>query len=120
MSLIRTLAIALAFAAVAVPTAQAKFVDIHQPLIEEQSMPACPLNFSRNPSTKECLSPFKTVRVPASPAPAPSAPAAQPSGGGIDWEDAGIGAGGTLAMVLLAGGGAMTVANRRRGVRTAA
>jgi hypothetical protein len=120
MSLIRTLAIALAFAAVAVPTAQAKFVDIHQPLIE-QSMPPCPQNFSRNPATKECLSPFATVKVPApAPAPSPSAPAAEPSGGGIDWEDAGIGAGGTLAMVLLAGGGAMTLANRRRGLRTAA
>jgi hypothetical protein len=119
MSLIRTLAIALAFAAVAVPTAQAKFVDIHQPLIE-QSMPPCPQNFSRNPATKECLSPFKTVKVAPSAPSAPSAPAAEPSGGGIDWEDAGIGAGGTLAMVLLAGGGAMTLANRKRGLRTAA
>jgi hypothetical protein len=119
MSLIRTLAIALAFAAVAVPTAQAKFVDIHQPLIE-QSMPTCPQNFSRNPATKECLSPFETVKVAPSVPSAPSAPAAEPSGGGIDWEDAGIGAGGTLAMVLLAGSGAMTLANRRRGLRTAA
>jgi hypothetical protein len=119
MSLIRTLAIALAFAAVAVPTAQAKFVDIHQPLIE-QSMPTCPQNFSRNPATKECLSPFATVKAAPSAPSAPSAPAAEPSGGGIDWEDAGIGAGGTLAMVLLAGSGAMTLANRRRGLRTAA
>ncbi|HET9738102.1 MAG TPA: hypothetical protein VFP78_08265 [Solirubrobacteraceae bacterium] len=119
MTLIRTLAVALAFAAVAVPTAQAKFVDIHQPLIE-QSMPACPLNFSRNPVTKECRSPFETVKVPTSSAPAPSAPAAEPSSGGIDWEDAGLGAGGALAMVLLAGGGAIAVAHRKRGLRTAA
>ena len=119
MTFIRTLAVALAFAAVAVPTAQAKFVDIHQPLIE-QSMTPCPLNFSRNPVTKECRSPFESVKVTPAPAPAPPAPAAEPAGGGIDWEDAGIGAGGTLAMVLLAGGAAMTVANRKRGLRTAA
>ena len=57
--------------------------------------------------------------VPA-PAPAPPAPAAEPAGGGIDWADAGIGAGGMLAMFLLAGGAAMAVANRKRGLRPAA
>jgi hypothetical protein len=40
-------------------------------------------------------------------------PAAQPSGGGIDWADVGIGAGGVLGVVLLAGGGAALMAHRR-------
>jgi len=35
-------------------------------------------------------------------------------GGGLDWSDAGIGAGGMLAMVLLAAGGTIAVLHRRQ------
>jgi hypothetical protein len=52
--------------------------------------------------------------------PTPSAPAASTSGGGIDWADAGIGAGGMLAMLVLAGGSAFAVVHRKRGLRTVA
>jgi hypothetical protein len=43
-------------------------------------------------------------------------PAAVPSssGGGLDWTDAGIGAGGMLAMVLLAAGGTIVALHRRQ------
>jgi hypothetical protein len=48
---------------------------------------------------------------PSAPAPAPSGPSTQPAG--FQWDDAGVGAAGT---VLLLGAGAMTagVARRRR------
>jgi hypothetical protein len=38
---------------------------------------------------------------------------ARTSGGGVDWADVGIGAGGMLGVVLLAGGGAAIAARRR-------
>jgi hypothetical protein len=38
---------------------------------------------------------------------------AQASGGGVDWADVGIGAGGVLGVVLLAGFGAALVTRRR-------
>ena len=47
------------------------------------------------------------VTVLRVPQPAPT------SGGGVDWADVGIGAGGMLGVVLLAGGGA-AIATRRR------
>ena len=43
----------------------------------------------------------------------PAQPAA--SSGGLDWTDAGIGAGGALTILLLAAGGAFAVGHRRRG-----
>jgi hypothetical protein len=39
----------------------------------------------------------------------------QVSSGGFDWGDAGIGAGGVLALVLIAVGGSLMVTHRRRG-----
>jgi hypothetical protein len=42
-------------------------------------------------------------------------PESAPSGGGIDWGDAGIGAGGMLGLVLLAIGGTLAVLHRRNG-----
>ncbi len=47
------------------------------------------------------------VKVPQ-PAPEPA------SAGGIDWADAGMGAGGLLGLTLLGAGGAFAVAHRRR------
>jgi hypothetical protein len=40
-------------------------------------------------------------------------PQPAPASGGVDWADVGIGAGGVLGLVLLAGGGAALVARRR-------
>jgi hypothetical protein len=50
------------------------------------------------------------IKVPAAPTHVSAS-----SHDGMDWRDAGIGAGGTLAMVLLASGGAVAVTRRRRG-----
>jgi hypothetical protein len=135
MSIIRTLALALAICAVGVSTAQAEFVDIHTPLSESG-----PRNYSMNSATGEYVAPTDTdgtwdrrnpdtadaaagrgtasipeITVVKVPAPAPAAS----SSGGMDWTDAGIGAGGMLAMVVVAGGGALAVV-RRRGLRPAA
>jgi hypothetical protein len=43
------------------------------------------------------------------------AEAPQATGGGFDWGDAGIGAGGVVALVLLGVGGSLMVTHRRRG-----
>jgi hypothetical protein len=40
--------------------------------------------------------------------------ASQPASGGLDWGDAGIGAGGLLGLMLLGFGGALAVAHRRQ------
>ena len=39
----------------------------------------------------------------------------QATGGGFDWGDAGIGAGGVIALVLVGVGGSLMVTHRRRG-----
>ena len=143
MTIIRALAVALALAALAVPTAQAKFVDIHQPLIKQPE--SAGLDYSKNSATGEYdylplpdtggsqdfrhpdtidaangrglehAPEIAVVKVPT-----PSAPAAGSSNGGVDWTDAGIGAGGMLAMIVLAGGAALAVVHRRRTLRPAA
>ena len=41
------------------------------------------------------------------------APVAQPTAGGIDWEDVGIGAGGLLGVALVGLGGARAIVHRR-------
>ncbi len=134
MSIIRTLALALAICAVGVTTAQAKFVDIHTPLSESGSKNysmnsatgeyvAAPTDGtwdSRNPDTVDAAAgrgpaSIPEVMVVKVPAPAPAASSA----GGMDWTDAGIGAGGMLAMLVVAGGGAIAVAHHRRGLRPA-
>lgn len=142
MTIIRALALALALAAIAVPTAQAKFVDIHQPLIEHPE--SAGLDYSKNSATGEYsylplpdaggtqdfrhpdtvdaangrgLENAPEIAVVKVPTPAP---AAASSNGGLDWTDAGIGAGGTLAMIVLAGGAAFAVVHRKRTLRPVA
>lgn len=131
MTIIRALAVALVLAAVAVPTAQAK------PMPEPTG-----LDYSRNSVTGEYVPPadgagtqdfrhpdtidaaggrgpetapdITVVKVPT------PAPAAASSNGGLDWTDAGIGAGGMLAMIAVAGGAAVAVVHRRRTLRPVA
>lgn len=44
----------------------------------------------------------------------PEPPPATSAGGGLDWGDAGIGAGGLLGLILLALGGTLAVLHRRQ------
>ena len=53
------------------------------------------------------------VRIP------PTAPSAATSAEGLDWQDAGIGAGGLLALGLIGLGGTLLVVHHRRGAATA-
>ena len=46
-------------------------------------------------------------------------PAPQPVADGMDWADAGIGAGGLLGLVLVAAGGTLVIAHRRSAARFA-
>jgi hypothetical protein len=71
----------------------------------------------RSPDTRDAAagrgtfnSPDVTVVKVPEPAPASSA------GGGLDWGDAGIGAGGLLGVILLAFGGTLAVMHRRQRV----
>ena len=131
MTIIRALAVALALAAIAVPTAQAKpmpeptGLDYSRNAVTGEYIPvpdgAGPQDF-RHPDTidaangrgPETVPDVTVVKVPT-PAPAPVS-----SDGGLDWTDAGIGAGGMLAMIAIAGGAAVAVVHRRRGFRPVA
>jgi hypothetical protein len=155
MSITRTLAAALAIAAIGVTTAQAKPVDTQYPAYPTPVTPSenGPKNYSMNSATGDYRAPAtkqdrhtadmvaaaaagsKDLRMPDTvdaangrgPATAPDitvvrvpSPAPAPSSGGVDWADAGIGAGGALAMIVLAGGSAFVVVHRRRGLRPVA
>jgi hypothetical protein len=158
MTIIRALAVALALAAIAVPTAQAKPVDVQFPAYPTPVTPSenGPKDYSMNSATGDYRAPatkqdrhttdmvaaaaatgWKDLRMPDTvdaangrgPATAPDitvvrvptpAPVAAPSSGGVDWADAGIGAGGALAMIVLAGGSALAVVHRRRTLRPVA
>lgn len=156
MTIIRALAVALALAAIAVPTAQAKPVDTQYPAYPTPVTPSedGPKDYSMNSATGDYRAPAtmqdrhtadlvaaaaatgsKDLRMPDTvdaangrgPATAPDitvvkvpTPAPAPSSGGVDWADAGIGAGGALAMIVLAGGSALAVVHRRRTLRPVA
>jgi hypothetical protein len=157
MITIRTLAAALAIAALAVPAAQAAPLDMshaHNP-VAKPATPSedGPKNYSKNSATGDYVPPSfpayptpagkgdteaatatsrsKDLRMPDTydaahgrgtfnapdvtivrvPSPAP---ASSPSGGGVEWEDVGIGAGGMLAMIALAGSGMVALHRRQR------
>ena len=100
-------ALSLVFAALAAPTALAQ-QDLRNPDTRDVAKAA---QFDlRNPDTREmaeagAASPEVTVvRVPQ---PVPTADT------GLDWRDAGIGAGGMLSLVLLAAAGILAVTHRR-------
>ncbi len=101
----RTAGVALSIAALAAPSALAS--DTPQSLVspDAQDATAGRGTFSAPEVT--------VVKVPA-------VATDNGSGGGIQWTDAGVGAGGMLGIILLAGGTATLVAHRPRRHATAA
>jgi hypothetical protein len=94
--IVRTVALGLALAALAAPAAGAQGQDLRSPDSRDAAEGRGTFN-----------SPDVTVvRLPAQPAPAAE---------GVDWLDAGVGAGGAVVVILLSAGGAYAVAHRRRG-----
>ena len=111
-------ALGLVLAAVAAPAAGAQ-QDIRMP---DQIAPAPEaLQDRRNPDTIDAAAGRGTehspdvmvVRIPA------QAPSTAASADGLDWQDAGIGAGGLLALGLIGLGGTLLVVHHRRGAATA-
>jgi hypothetical protein len=118
----RYAALGLAFAALVAPTAAAQ-QDLRSPdtrdaaLASEQadSQPL-PAQDLRSPDARDAAagrgsfnSPEVTVVKLAQPSPSPDA--------GLDWGDAGIGAGVLLGLLLLALGGTLAVMHRRQSLR---
>jgi hypothetical protein len=111
-------ALGLVLAAVAAPAAGAQ-QDLRMP---DQIAPAAKaLQDRRSPDTIDAAAGHGTdhspdvmvVRIPVQ----ASSPAA--STGGLDWQDAGIGAGGLLALGLIGLGGTLLVVHHRRGTAAA-
>ena len=117
--LTHTAAVGLAVAAVAAPVAVAQ-QDLRSP--DAVDAASAVTQRAHNQQTQDLRSPdardtaagrgtFTAPRVTVVKVAQPS----QTTGGGFDWGDAGIGAGGVLALVLIAVGGALMVTHRRRG-----
>ena len=132
----RSLAVALALAAAAAPAASARPVDtkdytlphdfqaadttrdaviqrgLYEPMLpEDQPQPPQDLRSADTRDYAEGRGTYNAPEVVVVDAPQPAAP--QPTAGGIDWEDVGLGAGSLLAIALMGAGGALLVARRR-------
>jgi hypothetical protein len=111
--LVKSLGAAVAAALLAVPVAGARLADVPNQGAVQKAQPVV-----RTDARHAALLNGKDVRVEIvqPKVESPTVPAGQPAGtdtsSAIDWSDAGIGAGSTLAFVLLAGGG-MLVTRRR-------
>jgi hypothetical protein len=106
----RIAAIALAVAATTAPAASA---DDHWRYPHLGSAPQEQSQDLRSPDTFDYANGRGTYNSPeVVVVPAPE-PAAQPTAGGVDWEDVGIGAGGLLGLSLIALGGGLVIVHRR-------
>jgi hypothetical protein len=116
--LTRSAALGLALAAVAAPTAAAQ-QDLRSPDARDAAQAAeaqqeQPRQDLRAPDTRDAARGVGTFSAPDVIVVKLVEPAS-PSGG-LDWGDAGIGAGGLLGLILLATGSALAVMDRRQGV----
>jgi hypothetical protein len=116
--LTRSAALGLALAAVAAPTAAAQ-QDLRSPDARDAARAAeaqqeQPRQDLRAPDTRDAARGVGTFSAPDVIVVKLVEPAS-PSGG-LDWGDAGIGAGGLLGLILLATGSALAVMDRRQGV----
>jgi hypothetical protein len=115
--LARSAALGLSLAAIAVPTAAAqqdlRSPDASDPARVTATQQADPGHDRRAPDIQdyaEGRGAFEAPRVTVVKVPEPA-----PSPDGLDWVDAGIGAGATVGLMLLALGAVLTVSHRRRG-----
>jgi hypothetical protein len=106
--LTRSTAVGLALAALAAPTALARpqAPDVHARAGAAQKQDL------RSPDTRDAAEGRGTYTAPN--VMIVKVPEPVQAQGGIDWADAGIGAGGLLAMVLLGVGGSLAVVHRRQ------
>jgi hypothetical protein len=112
--LIHTAALGLAVAAIAAPVAAAGPVDLRSPDAVDAARSAAVSNAQdlRSPDTRDSAAGRGTFTAPHVTVVRVAQPS-QVTGGGFDWGDAGIGAGGVLALVLIGVGGSLMVTHRR-------
>ena len=112
---IRTATLGLAVAAVAAPTAAARpVIDLRSPDAVDAASAAQQRQDFRTPDSHDAADGRGTFTAPSVTVVKVSGPS-QAGPGGLDWGDAGIGAGATLAIVLLGVGGSLMVTHRRHG-----
>ena len=113
----RSAALGLTLAALAAPTAGAVPADLRSPDARDAALAAKaatgPRQDLRSPDARDLAAGRGTFSAPEVTVvkvsePAPTAPTA----GGLDWTDAGIGAGGMLGLVLIGVGGALVIVRR--------
>jgi hypothetical protein len=113
--LTHTATIGLAVAAMAAPAAVAR-QDFRSPDAVDAAQTALAQRGQdlRSPDTRDTAAGRGTFSAPRVTV-VKVAEAPQATGGGFDWGDAGIGAGGAVALVLIGVGGSLMVTHRRRG-----
>ena len=111
--IIRSAVVTLAFAATAAPAALAAPVSLPNP---DNRVEAVPARTYLSPDARDRAEGRTTPDVIVVSAATPAATPSTATGGGIDWTDAGLGAGGVLGLTLISIGGAL-VAVRRHGTR---
>jgi hypothetical protein len=113
--LTHTATIGLAVAAMAAPAAVAS-QDFRSPDAVDAAQTALAQRGQdlRSPDTRDTAAGRGTFTAPHVTV-VKVAEAPQATGGGFDWGDAGIGAGGAVALVLIGVGGSLMVTHRRRG-----
>jgi hypothetical protein len=110
--LTRSAALGLALAALAAPAASAQQQDLRSPDTRDAAQAAQAAQDLRSPDTRDAAEGRSThnspqvVIVRAQPQPAPA--------DGLDWADAGIGAGTLAGLGLIGLGGALFIVHRRR------
>jgi len=109
-----TAALGLTVAAMAAPVAAAGSADLRSPDAVDAARAAAVQNAQdhRSPDTRDAASGRGTFSAPRVTVVRVAQPS-QVTSGGFDWGDAGIGAGGVLALVLIAVGGSLMVTHRR-------
>jgi hypothetical protein len=109
---LHSLALAAALLALAVPTASAR-QDLRSPDAQDAASnaaarPAQPSQDLRSPDARDAADASRVPEVTVV-----KVDESAPSSGGIDWGDAGIGAGGLLGLTLVSLGGMLVVKRRR-------
>jgi hypothetical protein len=118
--LTHTAAVGLAVAAVAAPVAAAGPVDLRSPDAVDAANAVTQrahdqqVQDYRSPDAADVAQGRGTFTAPRVTVVKVTQPS-QVTSGGFDWGDAGIGAGGVLALILIAVGGSLMVTHRRRG-----
>jgi hypothetical protein len=108
-------ALGLTLAALAAPTAGAAPADLRSPDARDAARTAeaatgGPRQDLRSPDARDLAAGRGTFSAPEVTVVKLSEPS--PTAGGLDWADAGIGAGGMLALVLIGAGGALVITRR--------